>query len=106
MAAAMKLWISHAQTYSDSAMIVALTGPDLINSASLNKGAAFPESERDAFHLHGLLPSHVGTILCRHTGGNRYDCGWLVKKAKSLIPKSITPSASRVVCGGLLPAIM
>jgi malate dehydrogenase (oxaloacetate-decarboxylating) len=27
-----------------------------------NKGTAFPESERDAFSLHGLLPPHVGTL--------------------------------------------
>jgi malate dehydrogenase (oxaloacetate-decarboxylating) len=27
-----------------------------------NKGTAFPESERDEFSLHGLLPPHVGTL--------------------------------------------
>jgi len=43
-------------------MKVPLTGPDLINSSRFNKGTAFPEGERDAFHLHGLLPSHIGTL--------------------------------------------
>jgi malate dehydrogenase (oxaloacetate-decarboxylating) len=41
---------------------VTLTGPDLINNSRLNKGTAFTESERDAFSLHGLLPSHVGSL--------------------------------------------
>ena len=28
----------------------------------LNKGTAFSEAERDSFHLHGLLPPHIGTL--------------------------------------------
>src|SRR5882672_2621889 len=44
------------------AMEVNLTGFDLLNNALLNKGTAFTETERDVFHLHGLLPSHVGTL--------------------------------------------
>jgi malate dehydrogenase (oxaloacetate-decarboxylating) len=43
-------------------MKIPLTGPDLINNSRLNKGTAFPESERDTFSLHGLLPSHIGTL--------------------------------------------
>jgi len=43
-------------------MKITLTGPDLINSSRLNKGTAFPETERDTFSLHGLLPSHIGTL--------------------------------------------
>jgi malate dehydrogenase (oxaloacetate-decarboxylating) len=43
-------------------MKITLAGPDLINNSRLNKGTAFTEGERDAFSLHGLLPSHVGTI--------------------------------------------
>jgi len=39
-----------------------LTGYDLINSPLLNKGTAFTEAERDIFHLHGLLPPHVGSL--------------------------------------------
>jgi malate dehydrogenase (oxaloacetate-decarboxylating) len=41
---------------------VDLTGTDLLGQPLLNKGTAFTESERDAFHLHGLLPPHVGTL--------------------------------------------
>jgi malate dehydrogenase (oxaloacetate-decarboxylating) len=39
-----------------------LTSFDLINTPMLNKGTSFPDDERDAFHLHGLLPPHVGTL--------------------------------------------
>jgi malate dehydrogenase (oxaloacetate-decarboxylating) len=39
-----------------------LTGYDLINNPLLNKGTAFTDAERDLFHLHGLLPPHVGTL--------------------------------------------
>ena len=39
-----------------------LNGFDLINKPMLNKGTAFTEAERDLFHLHGLLPPHVGTL--------------------------------------------
>ena len=39
-----------------------LTGIDLLNRPTLNKGTAFTEAERDQFHLHGLLPPHVGTL--------------------------------------------
>jgi malate dehydrogenase (oxaloacetate-decarboxylating) len=41
---------------------IGLTGFDLINRPLLNKGTAFTEEERDLFHLHGLLPPHVGTL--------------------------------------------
>ena len=41
---------------------IELTGFDLINTPLLNKGTAFTDAERDAFHLHGLLPPHVGTL--------------------------------------------
>ena len=39
-----------------------LTGYDLINRPLLNKGTSFTDAERDAFHLHGILPPHVGTL--------------------------------------------
>ena len=39
-----------------------LTSYDLMNQPQLNKGTAFTEEERDLFHLHGLLPPHVGTL--------------------------------------------
>jgi malate dehydrogenase (oxaloacetate-decarboxylating) len=39
-----------------------LSGLGLLNAPMFNKGTAFPESERDAFSLHGLLPPQVGTL--------------------------------------------
>jgi malate dehydrogenase (oxaloacetate-decarboxylating) len=39
-----------------------LTGYDLINHPMLNKGASFPDEERDLFGPHGLLPPHIGTL--------------------------------------------
>ncbi|GGF44831.1 NAD-dependent malic enzyme [Aliidongia dinghuensis] len=39
-----------------------LSGFDLVNKPMLNKGTAFTDVERDTFHLHGLLPPHVGTL--------------------------------------------
>ena len=39
-----------------------LDGYDLINRPLLNKGTAFTEHERDEFHLHGILPPHIGTL--------------------------------------------
>ncbi|HEX4740904.1 MAG TPA: NAD-dependent malic enzyme [Caulobacteraceae bacterium] len=39
-----------------------LTGMELFNQPLFNKGSAFTEEERTAFHLHGLLPPHVGTL--------------------------------------------
>lgn len=41
---------------------VSLSGFDLINSPRLNKGIAFSDHERDMFDLHGLLPTHVGSL--------------------------------------------
>ncbi|VTZ28500.1 malate dehydrogenase, (decarboxylating, NAD-requiring) (malic enzyme) [Methylocella tundrae] len=39
-----------------------LTDFSLINTPMLNKGTAFTEAERGVFHLHGLLPPHVGVL--------------------------------------------
>lgn len=47
---------------SNEALEVNVSGFDLLNRPLLNKGTAFSEAERDMFHLHGLLPSHVGTL--------------------------------------------
>lgn len=49
-------------TNSDGAMPIALRGHALLANALLNKGIAFPAAERDAFGLHGILPSRIGTI--------------------------------------------
>ena len=39
-----------------------LRGVDLLRNPLWNKGTAFPEKERDAFGLHGLLPPAVHTL--------------------------------------------
>jgi malate dehydrogenase (oxaloacetate-decarboxylating) len=41
---------------------VELDGTALLTDPLLNKGTAFSEEERTAFHLHGLLPPHVSTL--------------------------------------------
>ena len=46
----------------DGAIETSLMGYDLVNSPMLNKGTAFAEAERDLFHLHGLLPPHIGSL--------------------------------------------
>lgn len=46
----------------DDVVTTELTGMDLLVRPTLNKGTAFTEGERDTFHLHGLLPPHVGTL--------------------------------------------
>jgi malate dehydrogenase (oxaloacetate-decarboxylating) len=38
------------------------TGYELVNTPMLNKGTAFSAEERDVFHLHGLLPPHIGSL--------------------------------------------
>lgn len=39
-----------------------LQSEKLLNHPIYNKGTAFTAEERDAFHLHGLLPFHVSTL--------------------------------------------
>lgn len=41
---------------------VPLRGSELIRHPLLNKGTAFSEEEREAFHLHGLLPYEINTL--------------------------------------------
>ncbi|OAA55247.1 malate oxidoreductase [Niveomyces insectorum RCEF 264] len=43
-------------------MDCALRGATLLNHPIFNKGSAFPEDERQAFHLGGLLPAQVQTL--------------------------------------------
>jgi malate dehydrogenase (oxaloacetate-decarboxylating) len=47
---------------TESPLVTELMSYDLINQPRLNKGTSFTEEERDVFHLHGLLPPHVGTL--------------------------------------------
>ena len=53
---------AQSQAIAGKARQVCLSGFNLINSPRLNKGTAFTEHERDIFHLHGLLPPHIGTL--------------------------------------------
>jgi malate dehydrogenase (oxaloacetate-decarboxylating) len=47
---------------ADNTMEIDVEGYALVNTPVLNKGTAFTEAERDAFHLHGLLPPHIGEL--------------------------------------------
>jgi malate dehydrogenase (oxaloacetate-decarboxylating) len=47
---------------ADDATEVDVEGYALVNTPMLNKGTAFTEAERDIFHLHGILPPHIGTL--------------------------------------------
>jgi malate dehydrogenase (oxaloacetate-decarboxylating) len=48
--------------YPANPLATELMSYDLINQPRINKGTAFTEEERDLFHLHGLLPPHIGTL--------------------------------------------
>lgn len=52
----------HSQPDRDDVIETDLAGVDLINQPLLNKGTAFTDEERDAFHLHGVLPPNIGTL--------------------------------------------
>ena len=47
---------------TNDVVATSLSGFDLLNQPLLNKGTAFTDGERGLFHLHGLLPPHVGTL--------------------------------------------
>ena len=47
---------------SEDVLEVSLTGQMLLEHPLLNKGSSFPEDERRAFHLLGLLPHHVAPL--------------------------------------------
>lgn len=41
---------------------ISLQAEKLLNNPLYNKGTAFTVEEREAFHLHGLLPAHISSI--------------------------------------------
>ena len=47
---------------SEAVIKTSLTGQLLLDNPLLNKGSAFPESERREFRLLGLLPPHCSTV--------------------------------------------
>jgi malate dehydrogenase (oxaloacetate-decarboxylating) len=47
---------------ADDAIEINVEGYALLGTPMLNKGTAFTETERDVFHLHGLLPPHIGEL--------------------------------------------
>ncbi len=47
---------------SQTEIVTARSGYDLLTDPFLNKGTAFTQDERDAFGLNGLLPPSIGTL--------------------------------------------
>ena len=47
---------------SQTEIVTARSGYDLLTDPFLNKGTAFTQDERDAFDLNGLLPPSIGTL--------------------------------------------
>lgn len=47
---------------SQTEIVTARTGYELLTDPFLNKGTAFTQDERDAFGLNGLLPPSIGTL--------------------------------------------
>ncbi len=53
---------ANSERDSKDVLEVSLTGQMLLEHPLLNKGSSFPEDERLAFHLLGLLPHHVAPL--------------------------------------------
>ncbi len=53
---------SQAKQANNEVLQTPLHGIELLLNPRLNKGTAFTEEERDAFALHGLLPSRIETL--------------------------------------------
>jgi malate dehydrogenase (oxaloacetate-decarboxylating) len=54
--------IAERSNRSDNAPAYYADPSSLLDNPLLNRGTAFTLEERDAFHLHGLLPDHVETL--------------------------------------------
>jgi malate dehydrogenase (oxaloacetate-decarboxylating) len=52
----------YSEVHVEMPLKVALTGSQLLDSPTLNKGSAFPEDERRELGLLGLLPFHASTL--------------------------------------------
>lgn len=52
----------HLRLSTSGPLETSLTGVEILRNPYFNKGGAFSKEERDAFGLHGLLPSHVSTL--------------------------------------------
>jgi malate dehydrogenase (oxaloacetate-decarboxylating) len=50
---------AYSERDSKDVLEVSFTGQTLLEHPLLNKGSSFPEDERRAFHLLGLLPPHI-----------------------------------------------
>lgn len=53
---------SHLLLSTSGQLECALTGQALLQTPFFNKGSAFPNEEREAFGLTGLLPSRINTL--------------------------------------------
>lgn len=53
---------AHLPRATFGALKCSITGQPLLSLAQYNKGSAFPNNERKAFKLHGLLPPKVQTL--------------------------------------------
>ncbi|TKA67672.1 hypothetical protein B0A55_08649 [Friedmanniomyces simplex] len=53
---------SHLPLSTSGSVFTTLTGSSLLQTPALNKGTAFPASERKEFGLQGLIPSRINTL--------------------------------------------
>ncbi|WP_018610795.1 NAD-dependent malic enzyme, partial [Uliginosibacterium gangwonense] len=53
---------THVTTTKHMPLLLAERGNEILENPLLNKSTAFTLEERDAFHLHGLLPDHIESL--------------------------------------------